>query len=213
MTEESGKLDQQSTDQIGKWVRIGLVISLGLNIFLGGFVAARMLGPKSPENDPEIVGLNLRGLPLGLSSEVREELENSMREHRHEIREAYRDYREQQREINQLLREDELNERGLERAYEQLRELNAEIQGPMQRALVDAMRQMDRDTRNRVIEMRKIPRVRRFGEPKSVDGSRWRFDWKGEDSFQLDMDEMDFLPDFEFDDTEEPAEPEDQDDQ
>lgn len=172
-----------------KWLRIALVASLGANIFLGGFVAARMLGPKPPQAEPEIIDLRLRGLPQGLSSEVREELEHSMRAYRHEIRDAYKEYRAQQREINELLVEERLDERAIIDAQRQLRGLNAQIQRQMQRALVDAMREMKAETRRGMIELRRIPKVRRFGRPESVDGARWRFNWRDGEGFQLDMDD------------------------
>lgn len=216
MADDAKTPSQLTTDRVEKLVRLGLVASLGLNIFLGGFVAARMLGPKPPQDAPEIIGMNLRGLPQGLSSEVREKLEDSMREHRREIRRAYGDYRDQQREINQLLREEQLNEKAVARAYEQLRRLNAEIQGPMQRALVDAIRKMDVDSRRQIIDLREIPTVRRFGRPESVDGTRWRFDWKDEDGFQLRMDHdghmtMEVSPEMVFEEPpEEPSAPEDE---
>lgn len=196
MTEDDTIQDQPDPDQIGKWLRIGLVASLGLNIFLGGFVAARMLGPKPQAVAPEIVGLNLRGLPQGLSLQVREELEDSLREHQREIRRAYKDYRIQQREISQLLREEKLNEKAVARAYEQLRRLNVQVQGPIQRALVDAIRKMDTASRRQFVELRELPRHRRIGRPENVDGSRWRFEWKGEDGFQLDFDDHDMVFDF-----------------
>lgn len=196
MAEDNAIQDQPDANRIGKWIRIGLVVSLGLNIFLGGFVAARMLGPKPQRVTPEIVGLNLRDLPQGLSQEVREDLEDSMRDHQREIRRAYKDYRDQQREINQLLREEKLNEQAVERAYVQLRRLNAEVQGPMQRALVDAIRKMDTASRRQFIELRELPRVGRIGRPENVDGARWRFEWKGEDGFQLDFDDHDMVFDF-----------------
>lgn len=196
MAENNTIPDQQDITQVGKWLRIGLVASLGLNIFLGGFVAARMLGPKPQAVAPEIVGLDLRGLPQGLSLQVREELEDSLRDHQREIRRAYKDYRNQQREISQLLREEKLNEKAVAQAYEQLRRLNAQVQGPMQRALVDAIRKMDTASRRQFVEIRELPRVRRFGRPENVDGSRWRFEWRGKDGFQLDFDDHDMVFDF-----------------
>ena len=177
-----------SATGLEKWVRIALVASLGANIFLGGFVAARMLGPKPPRAEPEFVDLRLRGLPQGLSSEVREELEHSLRAYRHEIRNAYREYRDQEREINALLVEEELDERAITQAQRQLRTLNAQIQRQLQRALVDAMREMKTETRRGMIELRQIPTVRRFGRPESVDGARWRFNWRDDEGFQMEMD-------------------------
>lgn len=179
--------------RIEGWIRVALVASLGANIFLGGFIAARMLGPKPPPATPEIVDLNLRGLPQGLSSEVREELEDSMRSYRREIRHAYREYRDQQREINRLLVEERLNEPAIAEAHEHLRALNARIQGPIQRALIDAMKQMDAKTRRQMIELRQVSRKRRFGRPRSVDGSRWRFEWHDDDGFHLEMEDRDMI--------------------
>jgi uncharacterized membrane protein len=192
MREDGKNPEQPAAAGIEKWIRVALVASLGANIFLGGFVAARMLGPKQPHLAPEIVGLNLRGLPRDLPSEVREELEDSMRSYRREIRHAYREYRDQQRKINRLLVEERLNEPAIAEAHEQLRSLNAQIQGPIQRALIDAMKEMDAETRRQIIELRTVSRKRRFGRPKSVDGARWRFEWQDdEDGFRLEMDDQD----------------------
>lgn len=172
---------------IEKWVRIALVASLGANIFLGGFVVARMLGPKPPRAELEFVDLRLRGLPQGLSSEMREELEHSLRAYRHEIRNAYGKYRKQQQEINELLVEEKLDLRAVAQAQQQLRRLNAQIQRQVQQALVDAVREMKAETRRNMIELRQVPRVRRFGRPESVDGARWRFNWRDGEGFQLDV--------------------------
>lgn len=193
MSEDANTPGKPTDERMEKWIRIALAASLGANIFLGGFMAARMLGPRPAEQAPAIVDLNLRGLPQGLPSEVREELEDSMRVYRREIRHAYRDYRNQQREINRLLAEENLNEAAIAEAHEQLRDLNARIQGPMQQALIDAMREMDVETRRHIIELREVSKKRRFGRPKSVDGSRWRFDWQDDGSFQLEMDDRDLV--------------------
>ncbi len=175
-------------ENIGKWIRVALIASLGANIFLGGFIAARLVGPQPHLAAPTVIDLKLRSLPQGLSAEAREELEDSLRGNRHEIRSAYRDYRDQQREINRLLTDELLNEPEIMRAQSELRALNAQIQAQMQRALMEAVKEMKTEARRGMIELRRLPRVRRFGRPESVDGSRWRFNWRDGDGFQMDMD-------------------------
>lgn len=173
---------------IEKWIRVALIASLGANIFLGGFIAARVIGPGPELTGLKVVDLKLRGLPQGLSAVAREELEDSLRGNRREIRSAYRDYQQQQREINRLLTEDLLNEPEIMRAQSTLRALNAQIQAQMQRALMHAVKELNIEARREMIELRRIPRLRRFGRPESVDGSRWRFNWRDGDGFQMDMD-------------------------
>lgn len=189
-----------------KWMRIALVASLGANIFLGGFVAARLLAVKEPSVRPEVIDLQLRGLPRGLSQEMREELEHSMRAYKREIRGAYGEYRSQQREINRLLVEERLDEKAITTAQRGLRALSAQIQHQMQRALVDAMRDMKAETRRGMIELRRIPQSRRHDRPDSVDGSRWRFSWRDEDGFQLDLNSDNMVMEYPTIDEPEPEE-------
>lgn len=159
-----------------------LMLSLGLNLFLGGFLASRTLAPTQDDGPRRIVTVTPRGIPQGLPAHMIEELESQVREHRRELRRAYRDYRHQQREIERLLVADKVDREALERAYRQLRELSVRMQGPIHEAVIEAARRLDAADRQMIVQLPQMegePDALLFG-PGRIDGRRWQFDTDGQ---------------------------------
>ena len=158
-----------------------LMASLGVNLFLGGFMAARMYSaPAGPAPSTQLEFFT-RGIPPELPPEAREELEDSIRVHRRELRRTLREYRQTQAEIRALLAAEEFDEEALDKAYQQLRELSTRIQGPIHEAVIEAVRGLDAANRQVIIEMQTGPDEEyRLRRPGRLDGQRWRFERDGQ---------------------------------
>ncbi|MCH8201478.1 MAG: periplasmic heavy metal sensor [Proteobacteria bacterium] len=175
------------TKQAG-WVKVVLVGSLALNLFLGGFIVARVLKPQSQLVRP-VVALNLQSVPDGLRGEALERIEDAMHERRHELRRVYSDYRQTRRDAVRLLGEVELNEEALRQVYEQMRELSVRIQEPIHGAVIEALKGVD------VMERRRILRAQRLRHPHPVrrvnriDGNRWYLEFRDGD-IELNFDDL-----------------------
>ena len=129
------------TKQAG-WVKVVLVSSLAGNLFLGGFIVARMLKPQSQLVSP-VVALDLQSVPEGMRGEALERIEDAMRDRRRELRRVYSDYRQTKRDAVRLLGEEQLNEEALRQVYEQMRELSTRIQEPIHGAVIEALKGVD----------------------------------------------------------------------
>lgn len=175
------------TKQAG-WVKVVLVGSLALNLFLGGFIVARVLKPQ-PQLVRPVVALNLQSVPDGLRGEALERIEDAMHERRHELRRVYSDYRQTRRDAVRLLGEVELNEEALRQVYEQMRELSVRIQEPIHGAVIEALKGVD------VMERRRILRAQRLRHPHPVrrvnriDGNRWYLEFRDGD-IELNFDDL-----------------------
>lgn len=182
---------------IKSWLSWALVASLGTNLFLGGFVVSRSMSQNSDKDLPKLVDIVVpRGIPQGLSIEVREQLENQVRLHRRELRIVYRDYSRTQREIGRLLAAEKFDTEALEQEYELLRELGVRIQIPIQDALIAAARDMDAANRRTIIQFQRLDEnTIRFITPDRLDGRRWKFQ-RGEGfQFFMTSDDSDQLED------------------
>lgn len=169
------------------WVKVVLVGSLAVNLFLGGFIVARMLKP--PPIVRPVVALDLQSVPEGLRGEALERIEDAMRERRRELRRVYSDYRQVRRDAVRLLGEEELNEEALRQVYEQMRQLSTRIQEPIHGAVIEALKGVD------VMERRRILRVQRLRHPhpvrrvNRVDGNRWHIEFRDGD-IELNFDDL-----------------------
>ncbi len=204
MTEPTDMADLAKKVDAKTWLGWALAVSLGINLFLGGFVMSRSLSDNRSEDLPQLVDVVMpRGIPQGLSVEVREELENQVRSRRRELRDVYKDYARTQREIGRLLAAEEFDTRALEQEYELLRELGVRMQGPIHQAVIDAARGMDLANRRMIIEWHSLDNAPvRFVTPDRLDGRRWKFQRDGE-GFQFFM---------RSEESEKPEEPEEEND-
>lgn len=175
------------TKQAG-WVKVVLVSSLAVNLFLGGFIVARMLKPQSPLVRP-VVALDLRSVPEGMRGEALERIEDAMRERRRELRRVYSDYRQARRNAVRLLGEEELNEEALRRVYEQMRELSTQIQEPIHGAVIEALKGVDVMERRRILRVQRQRHPQRVHHVNRVDGNRWHLEFRDGD-IELSFDDL-----------------------
>lgn len=163
-----------------RWMGWALVASFALNLFFGGIIIARVLTPQETDASRFEFAVAPRMLPQGLPVSVREDLEDGMRAHRHEMKRSLKAVRKKQQEISSLFQAEQLDGEALARAYEEMRELNAELQGPIQEALISAVRGMDGETRRMIINIPEIRLPTELHLQDRIDGTRWQFVRDGE---------------------------------
>jgi uncharacterized membrane protein len=170
------------------WVKAVLMGSLALNLFLGGFIVARLLRPQPLPAKP-VVTLDFQSVPEGMQGEALERIEDAMRERRRELRRAYSDYRQARRDAVRLLGEEELNEQALKEVYEQMRELSNRIQEPIHGAVIEALRNVDVMERRRILQQQRLRGPRQIHRTDRVDGNRWRLEFRDGD-IELNFDDL-----------------------
>ena len=161
-------------DSKRRWIGPILTGSIILNVFLIGFVAARLITPDSAPSGKNIE-FTMRSLPDGLSEEARERLEDQIRDRQEEMNVAYERLNEARERVNEILTADDINPRALDRELSKLRRLQMEIQDPIHRAFIEATKEMNREARREMIRARRAERIERMRMPESVDGVNWRF--------------------------------------
>lgn len=179
----------EPTKTRGNWKTGALMASLAVNLFLGGFVVARLLKPEITAPPQPVVDLNLGSIPEGLPRAALERIEDAMHNRRHEIRNVYSNYRRTQRETVRLLMEEKLDEKALEEAYRQMRELSNLIQAPIQDAVVQALKDVSVAERRRMIRSERRQARKRSQPSTRVDGNRWRFELR-DGKVDLDFDDL-----------------------
>ncbi|MEE8371148.1 MAG: hypothetical protein V3R73_03300, partial [Sphingomonadales bacterium] len=107
----------------------------------------------------------------------------------HEIRNVYSNYRRTQREAVRLLMQEKLDEKALEEAYRQMRELSNLIQAPIQDAVVQALKDVSVAERRRMIRSERRQARKRSQPSTRVDGNRWRFELR-DGKVELDFDDL-----------------------
>lgn len=174
-------------EQFKKWQGAILSASVILNVFLIGFMAARISSPPQPS--PEDVNFQLRSLPNGISMQAREEIEHEVRLHKNELEKNYKLLKEAQEKVNKLVLENDFDNDELEALFKEIRTLEEEIQDPMQRAFISAMRKIDAESRRAIVRERRDQQNFRIRRPDQVDGERWRLSLK-DGNLKLDLDAM-----------------------
>lgn len=148
-----------------KWLIIGLVVSIGANIGLVGFLAGRAtaidLGPR---------GLNpmfgvARILPE-LSQARHDALQPLIREHMHRVRPSIRDIRNAQRALNAAILAEPFDRSALESALARFREHLAQSQVASHAAFVELVAALTPAERKLLVDaMRRGPRHHRRNLP------------------------------------------------
>lgn len=176
-------------DKFQKWQGVILSGSIILNVFLIGFLVARIGGPSAPQAQRAPMQMVLPTLPPNISFEAKEEIENEMHLHQEEVAAAYERLTEVQEEINRITSEHDLDKEKLEAAFEELSVLENTIRSRMRDAYAKALREINRENRRAITQQRRERiRAQRLS-PKTVDGTRWNFS-VDDGKFEFNLDEL-----------------------
>ncbi|GAB4520108.1 MAG: hypothetical protein Kow00133_06360 [Amphiplicatus sp.] len=134
-----------------------LFVSLAANVFLGGFVAGRLVGgppsfatPSGHQGWPGRLDHNHAAATL--SEEGREAFRGVFEAHRDEIKAGYREIRRLRRAYAETLAADPWNRARAEAALEALQEAEAAHERTMGRALLDAVERLSVEDRQALIK-------------------------------------------------------------
>ena len=190
LSEENRRWDQKR-----RWVGPVMAGSIILNVFLVGFVAARLVTPDQSASD-STVEFQMRSLPAGLSPQARERLEDEIRARQDEMNAAYEELNATQERVNEILTSEKIDGLALERELANLRRLQMDVQGPIHRAFIEASTAMNREMRRELMRERQLERIERLRLPESVDGVNWSFRVEdGKVKLDVDMEGIEGLED------------------
>lgn len=166
--------DQETRKTPATWMRNLLLGSAALNVFLAGFLFAKVLGPTDQPDNNSTPTVNLGALPPDLPPRIREEFENNFRAHRQNVEENYQDLFQTRIKIQDIMEMVELDEEALNEALEEIRGLQIEIQGSIHETMVETLRDMDPEMRRIFILGGDQGLERGIWSRRQFDGSRWK---------------------------------------
>lgn len=158
------------------WTKNLLFGSIVLNVFLAGFLFAKILEPAQSQ-EPEPVNFTFSSMPSDLSNAFSERLEDNFRPHQEELIRAYEDLRVVRFRVQDILSDEDFDEVALEEALANVRKLQFDIQVPMHAALIEAAKELDYDTRRKLNILNETFEGPGTWELKRVDGARWRVEF------------------------------------
>lgn len=176
----------QEPQDKGRWLGGALIASLALNLFMGGFLVARLISAERQDANLSPVEIDFRTLPRGIPPSIREDIEHHVRERKREITRTYRELIQARRALGELISQEQLDTPALEREFSKLRDLQIELQGPLHEAMIETLGTLNPEERREFVFVDESGTPRRFWVPGRVDGQRWEFrEDNGRFSFQF----------------------------
>ena len=145
------------------WILIVLIVSLGLNLFLGGLMVGRWVsgGPhrppqfasneRGPTGEPSRF---LRRMASTLPPEHRSAFEAVIDRHRERVVRAAGEARDAREDVRQVLRKEPFDRAALDRAFETVRTRNVALQTEIQIAIGEAAAELPPQARQRLADWR-----------------------------------------------------------
>jgi len=146
-----------------RWVVFALVVSLGLNLFLGSLIVGRWIGgpphhrgpfaaaERGPAGEP---GRILQRMASGLPAEHRAAFEAVAAKHRDRIVELAGQARDARQQARTVLASETLDRAALDRAFEAIRTRNAALQAEIQATIGEAAATLPPDARKQLADWR-----------------------------------------------------------
>jgi uncharacterized membrane protein len=151
------------------WMTIALIVSLGLNLFLGSLIVGRWFsGPhhrpppyarteRAPGAEANRI---LQRMASALPHEHRAGFESVLDRHRDRLSRAAVEAREARDQVRQALRKEPFDRAELERAFETLRARNNALQQEIQTAIAEGAAGLPPEARERLADWRAHSRHR-----------------------------------------------------
>jgi len=123
-----------------KWLITGLCISLGLNLLIVGFSAARFMGYGDM---PPHMRFSMERMVGRLSEDSQQILRDAVAEQRKPIGDKMRDLRDGHMALVALLGAEELDSTALDQAFADQRRRSADLQAALQAAIIKVAQQLE----------------------------------------------------------------------
>ena len=142
-----------------KWLALALLLSLGLNLFLGGLAAGRFFGPHhrsfarmeaSDRPGQEF----FRRLIGRVPAEHRGTFEDVLNAKRPDMDRASQTLRDSRLKVREAVRAEPFDKAKLESAFVEVRERNMALQKSVHEAMVEAVQQLPAEARRQLSEWR-----------------------------------------------------------
>jgi hypothetical protein len=138
-----------------KWLAGGLILSLGLNLFLGGFLVTHMMRPDPFSIFPKIP---IRELIKDLPKEAREKAKASMQARHPVLHQQFEAMKQAQLRLQQAIKADPFNRDELDAAFDNLREKRAALEQNLQSGFVEIITMLPaEDRRNLAVRWYRPP--------------------------------------------------------
>jgi uncharacterized membrane protein len=165
----------------GKWVLAALVVSLGLNLFVGGVMIGRGLHHHrdwsaerpSPDREHRVIAFVGR-MAMALPPEDRAKFMAKMEGYRAELVEADRNFRDARNKVQDAIAAEPFDRNALDRAFGEVAARMAAMQKVLHAALSDAVSTLPPDARKALSRWDERPRPPSDpdGEPRGPEGGR-----------------------------------------
>jgi len=165
----------QEIQDKNRWIGGALIASLALNLFMGGFLVARLISGERQQSAMSPVEIDFRTLPRGLPPSIREDIEHHVRERKREITHTYRELIQARATLGKLMIQENLDKGALEKEFGKLRDLQIELQSPLHEAMIEALGTLNPEQRREIVFVDQSGTPRRLWMPGRVDGQRWEF--------------------------------------
>jgi uncharacterized membrane protein len=141
----------------GKWVLAALVVSLGLNLFVGGVVIGRGLHHHrdwsaerpSPDREHRVIAFIGR-MAMALPPEDRAKFMAKMEGYRAELVQADRNFRDARKKVQDAIAAEPFDRNALESALGDVQAKMGDLQKVLHRALSDAVSALPPDARRKL---------------------------------------------------------------
>ena len=127
-----------------KWLITGLIFSLGLNLFLGGFLITHMLRPNPFSIFPKVP---LHELTRDLPKQTREKAIALLRARHPLLHQQFEAMKAAQERLQQSIKADQVNRDELNAAFDNLRRSRADLEQTLQTSFVDIIMMLPPDER------------------------------------------------------------------
>lgn len=127
-----------------KWLISGLVLSLGLNLFLGGFLVTHMMRPNPFSIFPKIP---LRELIHDLPADSRDKAKAILHERHPVLHQKFEAMKAAQGQLQQSIKADQVSREGLDQAFDNLRRARADLEQTLQATFIDIIMMLPPDER------------------------------------------------------------------
>lgn len=142
-----------------KWLALALLVSLGLNLFLGGLLAGRYFGPQhrtfARSEAYERPGQDFFRRLIGrVPAEHRGAFEDVLNAKRPDMDRASQALRESRMKVREAVRAEPFDKARLEAAFGDVRERNMALQKSVHEAMAEAVQALPADVRRQLSQWR-----------------------------------------------------------
>jgi len=130
-----------------KFLIIALVVSLSLNLAIGGFFAGRFIGHDDRRHDKSSFYFDRRAALKELDGDKKDKVREIWKKNKAELRQNFRSYRQNKREIAKLLARDPLNQEALDTYHQKMMENSVASKTLIYNSLLETARQLSPEER------------------------------------------------------------------